>query len=219
MMSGSGHATNAQTNPGEAATTVVKQVARDQGLFERLYIPAIAGGLATTIRHFVKNVFTRKGRYIQTIEYPDKKVEYPPRFRGMHRLVQREDGSPRCVACFMCQTACPAHCIHIEAGEKDDSNIEKYPVVFQIDELRCVVCGLCVDACPCDAIRMDTGVHPRPVHTREEAVFGVADLVKIVGRDRTLAPNAKPPPATAAGTGRADRSKGDGGAGGSRGGY
>jgi NADH-quinone oxidoreductase subunit I len=196
----------------------VAQVSRDASLVDQLFLPAIASGMKTTIRHFLKNVFSRE-KYITTIQYPEVKTVYPERFRGMHRLVQREDGEPRCVACFMCATACPARCIHIEAGETEDSSIEKFPIVFDIDELRCVVCGLCVEACPCDAIRMDTGIHPAPVYSSEEGTFGRNDLLAINGRDQSLSPNLTPPPATAAGTGRVDRSEGDGGAGGSRGGY
>jgi len=190
------------------------------GLYERTFLPALAEGLGVTIRHFFANVSKRK--YIRTIEYPDKPVEYPPRFRGMHRLVPREDGKPRCVACFMCHTACPARCIHIVGGETADHNIEKFPVVFEIDELRCVVCGLCVEACPCDAIRMDTGIHPKPVESREEGLFGKRDLLAILGRDERKKGNrdtVSRPPATAAGTGRKDRKHGDGGAGGSAGGF
>jgi formate hydrogenlyase subunit 6/NADH:ubiquinone oxidoreductase subunit I len=121
----------------------------------------------------------------------------------------------------MCQTACPARCIHIVGGETTDQSIEKFPLVFEIDELRCVVCGLCVEACPCDAIRMDTGIHPAPVYTREDADFGKADLLAMLGKDETKAKHriVKRPPASAAGTGRVDRSGGDRGAGGARGGY
>lgn len=212
---GHGHGHGAPAAGGNG----VRQVSREIDFSDRLFLPAIASGMKTTIRHFFKNVFGGKDKYISTIQYPEQKVEYPTRFRGMHRLVQREDGSPRCVACFMCQTACPARCIHIEAGDTQEGSIEKFPVVFEIDELRCVVCGLCVEACPCDAIRMDTGIHPHPVTSREAGVFGRNDLLAIVGRDKTLAPNVRPPPATAAGTGRVDRSDGDHGAGGARGGY
>lgn len=199
----------------------IKKVSRAMDASDRVFVPAIATGLGRTVKHFVKNVFgSKKAKYTQTIQYPDVKVEYPQRFRGMHRLVPREDGTPRCVACYMCQTACPARCIRIVAGETDDERIEKYPVVFEIDELRCVVCGLCVEACPCDAIRMDSGFHPEPVYSREDADFGKANLLQILGREEKGGERSKAkPPATAAGTGRVDRSGGDRGAGGSAGGY
>jgi NADH-quinone oxidoreductase subunit I len=196
----------------------VKRVAREAGVVEKLYLPAIAAGLGVTIRHFFKNVFSRE-KYTPTIQYPDVKVVYPNRFRGMHRLVPREDGKPRCVACFMCQTACPARCIHIEAGETSDTSIEKFPVVFEIDELRCVVCGLCVEACPCDAIRMDTGFHPPPVLSRTDALIGRNDLLSYYGKDETGSRSAAVPPPTAGGLGRIDRSDGDRGAGGAHGGF
>ncbi|MBK8014184.1 MAG: NADH-quinone oxidoreductase subunit I [Deltaproteobacteria bacterium] len=204
------------SKPNEEGVT---EVGHEPTTADRLYVPAIAAGLKTTIRHFFKNLIGKE-KYTQTIQYPDQKVEYPERFRGMHRLVPREDGTSRCVACYMCQTACPARCIHIVAGESEDPSIEKYPVVFEIDELRCVVCGLCVEACPCDAIRMDTGYHPKPVYSREDADFGKADLLKNFGRHETEGSRRTArPPATAAGTGRVDRSSGDGGAGGATGGY
>ena len=56
---------------------------------------------------------------ITTVQYPEEKVPYPEGYRGLHRLVPREDGKPRCVACYMCATICPAQCIYIEAGEYD----------------------------------------------------------------------------------------------------
>ncbi|MBA2539278.1 MAG: 4Fe-4S dicluster domain-containing protein, partial [Deltaproteobacteria bacterium] len=88
----------------------------------------------------------------------------------LHRLMQRDDGTVRCVACMCCPTVCPAHCITIVPAETDDKGIEKRPAIFEIDELRCVVCGLCVEACPCDAIRMDTGLHALPVEDRADAI-------------------------------------------------
>ena len=201
---------------------VIRTLTRDETPVDKLFVPAIVSGLGATIRHFFKNIFAKKeNRYAQTVQYPEEKAVYPERFRGMHRLVPREDGTPRCVACFMCQTACPAHCIHIVAGETDDQSIEKYPVIFEIDELRCVMCGLCVEACPCDAIRMDSGIHPKPVYNRSDADFGKMDLIAILGRYEAGADqrDKTAPPATAAGTGRKDRSDGDHGAGGAAGGY
>lgn len=138
---------------------------------EASFLSATAKGLGITLRHFLKNTFSRrKNSDIETVQYPEEKVVYPERFRGLHRLMKREDGAVRCVACMCCPTVCPAHCITIVPAETDDKGVEKYPAIFEIDELRCVVCGLCVEACPCDAIRMDTGEHAKPVETRDDAV-------------------------------------------------
>ncbi|RME46553.1 MAG: NADH-quinone oxidoreductase subunit I [Deltaproteobacteria bacterium] len=146
-----------------------KVVERPLDLSERIYLVEIAKGLLITMRHFFVNLFTRK--HTVTVKYPEEKRVYPGRFRGKHRLKQREDGSPKCVACMCCATICPAHCIHIVGAEHPDRKIEKYPVKFEIDELRCVVCGLCEEVCPCDAIAMDTGIHVSPVYSREGTYF------------------------------------------------
>src|SRR5580704_18922070 len=69
------------------------------------YIPAIAEGLAVSMRHFFKNTkeMIRGERPdpilegledgISTVMYPEQKRPYPERFRGVHRLTQRDDGS------------------------------------------------------------------------------------------------------------------------------
>ena len=163
---------------------------------ERMYVPELLKGIALTTKHFLRNLFgerdpnpevlDRKGlATITTVNYPEEKVDYPPGYRGLHRLVPREDGKPRCVACYMCATICPAQCIYIEAGEYggDDEHaesrvIEKYPKQFVIDELRCIVCGLCVDACPKDAIRMDTYTHVPSEYNRQGFVYDIPKLLK-----------------------------------------
>ena len=154
----------------------VKVVERPGSNAQQVYVPAIIRGLGVTMRHFFTNLFT--GKDIVTLQYPEEKLTYPARFRGVHRLMHREDGSVRCVACMCCPTACPAHCITIVAEETGNGN-EKRPVLFEIDELRCIVCGLCVEACPCDAIRMDTGIHMPPSEVRHTAILGKNDLLKL----------------------------------------
>jgi len=144
---------------------------------ETTFLKATAMGLGVTIKHFFQNVFTKSK--VETVQYPEEKVKYPERNRGLHRLMQRDDGAVRCVACMCCPTVCPAHCITIVPAETDDAGIEKYPAVFEIDELRCVVCGLCVEACPCDAIRMDTGIHAPPSETRHGGVMDKPHLLNL----------------------------------------
>jgi NADH-quinone oxidoreductase subunit I len=148
-------------------------------LVQRLYLVEIAKGLAVTLRHFIANLFARK--YTVTIEWPEVKREYSERLRGRHILLTREDGSPRCVACYMCEEACPAECIHIEAEDVASSptvEFEKRPKVFTIDLLRCVYCGFCVDACPKEAIVMSR-VHEMAFASREEGVVGLDQLLQI----------------------------------------
>jgi NADH-quinone oxidoreductase subunit I len=145
-----------------------------QGLAERLYLPLV-GGLLVTMRHFLRNLFHPGG--MPTIQYPEERRNYGHRFRGHHILTTRPDGSVRCVACYLCAQACPAECIHIEAAEHPDVNIEKYPVVYEIDMLRCVFCGYCVDACPEEAIIMSNN-YDMAYFNRDQTVVGKADLMK-----------------------------------------
>jgi NADH-quinone oxidoreductase subunit I len=145
---------------------------------ERIYLPEIARGVAVTTRHFFANLFNPKG--IVTVQYPEQASPLPgnANLRTRHRLKLRADGSPKCVACFMCQTACPAYCIHIEAAEYPDNAVEKYPAVFDIDLARCVMCGMCVEACPEDAIAMDTREIPGGVEQRSELLLNKEDLLR-----------------------------------------
>lgn len=135
---------------------------------DSIYFWEIVRGLGVTMRHLIYNIFHTSE--MPTLQYPEEKKIYSDRFRGRHRLMKREDGSPRCVACQMCSTVCPADCITIEGAEHPDSEIEKYPETFVIDLLRCVYCGLCEEACPCDAIRMDTGIYEIAADSREKFV-------------------------------------------------
>jgi NADH-quinone oxidoreductase subunit I len=181
---------------GHAEHALEKKDLAPDDLRERMFLPELLKGLAITTRHFLRNLFgerdpnpqvvNRTGTsLVSTVQYPEEKIPYPEGYRGLHRLVPRDDGKPRCVACYMCATICPAQCIYIEAGEypKDDPSgesrvIEKFPKQFVIDELRCIVCGLCVDACPKDAIRMDTYTHTPSEYNRQGFVYDIPKLLK-----------------------------------------
>jgi len=116
------------------------------------YIPGILAGLVITFKNLLYNLTHRKT--MPTLNYPEEKYEYSPRFKGTHVLTVKKDGSIRCTACMLCATNCPAQCITILAGEHEDPSVEKYPIAYEIDMLRCVFCGFCEEACPVDAIRM-----------------------------------------------------------------
>ena len=110
----------------------VKVVSRPGSLGQQMYLPAIAEGLGVTFRHFVKNFFgnvtgNRAKTDIATIQYPEEKKTYPARHRGLHRLMLRDDGQTRCVACMMCPTVCPAHCITIVPEEAPDGTHREAP--------------------------------------------------------------------------------------------
>ena len=133
----------------------------------------IAIGMGITLKNMVKTLF---GRAAATVQFPEQKRKTSGRYRGIHILTQRQDGTPKCVACYMCATVCPAECIYIESGERPEASIEKYPTRFEIDLLRCVYCGFCVDACPEEAIIM----------SRENDLVGTSRAELIIDRDRLM---------------------------------
>ncbi len=153
-------------------------------LGDQFYIPQALIGLGTTMKHLFDVVVRGEDRVIQ---YPEEKREQltPDQggmvlrtYRGVHRLNKDEAGRVKCVACFMCSTACPARCIHIEAAESPWDDREKYPVKFDIDELRCIYCGMCEEACPVDAIEL-TSVYDIVGLTRQEMIFDKSKLLKV----------------------------------------
>ncbi len=166
----------------------VKKVERPQeNWIVQLYIIEITKGLLITARHFFRNFFLhiahafgfkKNVRAGVVYEWPEDPRPVSHRLRGRHRLTKRPDGSPRCVACYMCETACPADCIHIIPREVPDPFIEKAPAQFYIDYSRCIFCGFCVEACPEDAIRMDVFDFHLSAYRREDMVIDLKGLLE-----------------------------------------
>jgi NADH-quinone oxidoreductase subunit I len=140
------------------------------GLVEQLYLPAIFAGLQTTVKHLFQPRITQ--------QFPEQKPKLPANYRGVHRLNRDEQGRVKCVACYMCSTACPARCIDIVAAPSPWPDREKYPEVFVIDELRCIYCGMCEQACPVDAIELTT-LYDLTGMSREEMMFDKEKLLSV----------------------------------------
>jgi NADH-quinone oxidoreductase subunit I len=146
------------------------------GLAGRMYLTPLIDGLVTTARHFAKAVSGE----VLTRQFPEERPAFgnPLIYRGVHRLNKDEQGRVKCVACFLCSTACPAHCIDIVGAEAPWSDREKYPKSFVIDELRCIYCGMCEEACPVDAIEL-TSLFDLTGASREEMIFDKEKLLSV----------------------------------------
>ncbi len=147
----------------------------------RSYLPLFLQGLTTTLRHLL-------GRK-KTVQSPEARHEIPDPliYRGVHRLNRDEQGRVKCVACFLCATACPAHCIDIIAAESPWPDREKYPESFTIDELRCIYCGMCEEACPVDAIEL-TSLYDLSGKSREEMIFDKEKLLSVYDQTKDAEP-------------------------------
>ena len=151
------------------------------GMAGRSYLLLFVQGMATTLRH----LFGRK----KTVQSPDERhvIPDPLIYRGVHRLNRDEQGRVKCVACFLCATACPAHCIDIVAAESPWPDRQKYPQSFTIDELRCIFCGMCEEACPVDAIEL-TSLYDLSGKSREEMIFDKQKLLSVYDQTKDAEP-------------------------------
>lgn len=166
-------------------------------LFEKTYLPQILGGLVVTGRHILGAAVGGKAI---TVQYPEEQHVPPANYRGVHRLNKDEQGRVKCVACMLCATACPAHCIDIvgATAPPEWEDREKYPESFVIDELRCIYCGMCEEACPVDAIEL-TGLYDLTGLSREEMIYDKTKLLSVFDMTKDAEPmQSGNPPATLA---------------------
>jgi NADH-quinone oxidoreductase subunit I len=148
--------------------------------WHRIYFPAIAQGLAVTMRHF----FRRK----VTLRFPEVRWPFPKHYRGFPQLVTGKDGIEKCVACKLCEVVCPPLAITIAIGEyRDPAQRERIPAEFTIDMGRCIVCGMCEEACPKDAIVL-SDTHIMSSASRESLIFRKTLLLEDFQSIETMRP-------------------------------
>ena len=141
---------------------------------EKIYIPAILGGMWITFKHlFKKN---------NTLKYPEETKTFAPIWRGLHVLKRDEQGRENCTACGLCAVACPAEAITMTAAErkKGEEHLyreEKYAETYEINMLRCIFCGLCEEACPKEAVFLTDRLLPANFE-RDDFTYGKDRLVE-----------------------------------------
>ena len=131
--------------------------------------------LATGMKTSIKVYFRKK----VTEQYPENRKELKmfDRFRGTLNMPHNENNEHRCVACGLCQMACPNDTIKVtsETVETEDGKKKKILATYEYDLGACMFCQLCVNACPHDAITFDQNF--------EHAVFDRAKLVLKLNHD------------------------------------
>lgn len=101
-------------------------------------------GMAITARYGMKKPIT--------VHYPFETLDITPNYRGHIDLVMNpEDGTHGCIACGMCEKACPSNCITLRA-EKPEGAKKKELVEYHLDFTKCSLCANCVEACPTSAL-------------------------------------------------------------------
>ena len=166
----------------------IKKLKRDDKLdfIETFLFLDFIKGLSITMKNLIRKPITT--------QYPKEKITPPKRFRGKHghfvydgeeppslKAIQGfmsfEKGKSRCVACYMCQTACPMPTLfRIEAVQMPDGT--KKVVRFDMNLLNCLFCGLCVDACPVECLTM-TDIHEMAGYRRADDVMKMNDMEDI----------------------------------------
>mgnify|MGYP006393715841 FL=1 len=111
--------------------------------------------LSTGLKVTLKEYFTPKS----TEQYPENRkttLHVAERRRGRLVMNKNEKGEPLCVACTLCEKACPNGSIKIVSQMVTDEATGKKKrqlVDYQYDLGDCMFCQLCVNSCNFNAIK------------------------------------------------------------------
>ncbi len=148
------------------------------GYFRNIFdnVRSVAIGMKITLKYCFQQTVT--------VQYPEQKLAFAPRYRGIHEFELN-----KCIACDLCAKACPVDCIYIDksgprrvdkkTGLIDESDPKNGKLLrFAIDYSKCLFCALCTEPCPTACIHMGK-LHDLSCYTRDDAVVEFAELDKV----------------------------------------
>lgn len=134
-------------------------------------------GVVKGIKSLVTGMDITMGEYVTpkvTEQYPEnrKTQHISDRHRATLVMPHDENGKNKCVACTMCENACPNGTIKIKSTMVTTADGKKKRLLldYQYDLGECMFCQLCVNACNFGAIKF--------TNEFEQAVFNRSILVQ-----------------------------------------
>ena len=136
-------------------------------------LKSLLTGLGVTFREYLTKKVTE--------QYPENRkvtTRVSPRHRGRLIMPQDAEGNNKCIACKLCEMACPNGTIKVvqKTIETEDGKKKRVLDDYIYDLGECMFCELCVNACPHEAIKF--------VNDFENSTFGRDKLVLHLDKEK-----------------------------------
>lgn len=136
-------------------------------------LKSLLTGIGVTFREYLTKKVTE--------QYPENRkttLHISPRHRGRLIMPQDAEGNNKCIACKLCEMACPNGTIKVvqKTIETEDGKKKRVLDDYIYDLGECMFCELCVNACPHEAIKF--------VNDFENSTFGRDKLVLHLDKEK-----------------------------------
>lgn len=136
-------------------------------------LKSLLTGLGVTFREYLTKKVTE--------QYPENRkttLHVSLRHRGRLIMPQDAEGNNKCIACKLCEMACPNGTIKVvqKTIETEDGKKKRVLDDYIYDLGECMFCELCVNACPHEAIKF--------VNDFENSTFGRDKLVLHLDKEK-----------------------------------